>query len=139
MINSHDNNEIKVKIHDIQNVDELHIVKFNFQNQILSMMSLGLKNIKINQEVLLSVNASHIAIAKDVKELNQILSYSNQIKCQIIDLEIGKLLSNVQLKTKNCVLESLITSESAKKLDLKLGDNVLALIKASELSIKEIL
>lgn len=139
MINSHDNNELKASIYQIENIDELHIVKFKFQNYILSMMSLGLKDIKKNQEVILSVNASQVAIAKDVDNLNEVLSYSNQIKCTIVELEIGKLLSCVKLKINDCIIESLITSQSAKRLELKLGNTVIALIKASELSIKEIL
>ncbi len=139
MIFSYDNNELYASIEKIQNVDNLNIVTFSFLEQKLSMMSLGLNNTKVGQNVILSVNASHIAIAKDVEKLNEILSYSNQIKCTIIELEVGQLLCFIKLKIQDTILESLITSASAKKLDLKINDTVIALIKASELSIKEVL
>lgn len=129
-------NNLEAKIISIQSVEDLNIVKFEFENHILSMMSLGLKDTKINSRVILSANPSHIAIAKDFSGL---LSYSNQIKTKITHIEMGELLCSIELEIGKHKLNSLITASSAKRLNLKINDEVLALIKASELSIKDVL
>lgn len=129
-------NNLEAKVISIQSVEDLNIVKFEFENHILSMMSLGLKDTKINSRVILSANPSHIAIAKDFSGL---LSYSNQIKTKITHIEMGELLCSIELEIGKHKLNSLITASSAKRLNLKINDEVLALIKASELSIKDVL
>lgn len=130
---------IKAKITDIQTLKNLNIVSFEFYQTILTMTSLELSsNIKVGKEVILGVNSTHIGIAKGIKT-EEVLSYANQIKCTIIELEIGELLSCVKLKAGNGFLESLITSKSAKRLNLELNQEVIALINSNELSIKEIL
>jgi len=120
----------------IDTIDNLNIVNFEFSDQTLSMMSLDLSDdIKIGTKVKLITKPSYIAIAK---EFSGILSYSNQLKAKIIELENGKLLSSVKLQIEEFVLESIITFESSKKMDLKVGDEVTAFIKASELSILKV-
>lgn len=129
-------NNLEAKVISIQSVEDLNIVKFEFENHILSMMSLGLKDTKINSRVILSANPSHIAIAKDFSGL---LSYSNQIKTKITNIEMGELLCSIELEIGKHKLNSLITASSAQRLNLKINDEVLALIKASELSVKDVL
>ena len=121
----------------IDTIDNLNIVNFEFSDQTLIMMSLDLSDdIKIGTKVKLITKPSYIAIAK---EFSGILSYSNQLKAKIIELENGKLLSSVKLQIEEFVLESIITFESSQKMDLKVGDEVTAFIKASELSILKVL
>ena len=121
----------------IDTIDNLNIVKFDFSGQALSMMSLDLsEDIQIGTKVKLITKPSYIAIAK---EFSGMLSYSNQLKAKIKELENGKLLSSVKLQIEEFVLESIITFESSKKMDLKVGDDVTAFIKASELSILKVL
>ena len=121
----------------IENCDSLHIVKFDFYGQTLSMMSLELDNkIKINTQVKLQVKPTNIAIGKS---FSGEISYSNQLKCIITDIENGQLLSSVKLQNFDTTLESIITSTSTKKLNLKVTDMVTAFIKASDLFIAEIL
>ena len=101
------------------------------------MMSLDLSDdIKIGTKVKLITKPTYIAIAK---EFSGILSYSNQLKAKIKELENGKLLSSVKLQIEEFVLESIITFESSQIMDLKVGDEVTAFIKASELSILKVL
>ena len=130
-------NTLVATVTKIDNIDNLNIVNFNFSDQTLSMMSLDLSDgIKIGTKVKLITKPSYIAIAK---EFSGILSYSNQLKAKIKELENGKLLSSVKLQIEEFVLESIITFESSKKMDLKVGDEVTAFIKASELSILKVL
>jgi len=129
-------NTLIATVTKIDTIDNLNIVKFDFSDQTLSMMSLDLSDdIKIGTKVKLITKPSYIAIAK---EFSGILSYSNQLKAKIKELENGKLLSSVKLQIEEFVLESIITFESSKKMDLKVGDEVTAFIKASELSILKV-
>lgn len=121
----------------IENCDSLHIVKFDCYNQTLSMMSLDLgDDIQIGTKVKLIIKPSHIAI---VKNFEGMVSYSNKLDTTIESVENGQLLSSVKLKFVDSALESIITVNSSKKMNLKAGDNVTAFIKASELSIGEVL
>ena len=123
-------------VKDIENCDSLNIVKFDFNGQVLSMMSLDLnKNIKIGTKVNLVVKPSHVAIAKN---FSGDVSYSNKLDTTIIDIENGKLLSSITLNIFDTSIESIITVNSSKRMNLKVGDKVTAFIKASELSIGSI-
>ncbi|WP_373073027.1 molybdopterin-binding protein [Sulfurimonas sp.] len=128
---------IIAKVSSIENCDSLHIVKFECNSQTLSMMSLDIDSrIKTGTKVRLVVKPSHVAIAKN---FSGEVSYSNILKVKVMSCENGQLLSSVKLKYFDTTLESIITVTSSKRLDLKEGDEVLAFIKASELSIGEIL
>ncbi len=121
----------------IESCDSLHIVKFNAYGTTLSMMSLDLaQNIKIGTKVKLIVKPSHIAIAKN---FSGDVSYSNKLSSTIIAIENGQLLSSIELRFFDTVLESIITVASSKKMNLQVDDRVEAFIKASELSIAEVL
>jgi molybdopterin-binding protein len=129
--------QIRAIITHIETVDNLNIVKFDFNGQPLKMMSLGLSDdIAVGKEVLLGIKPTHIAIGKD---FSGHLSYSNHIRGKIISCDHGKLLSSIKLSVQDIVLESIITLASALSMDLKVEDEVTMMIKASELSILEVL
>ena len=129
--------KIEATITEIKNTENLNIVKFDFDGIALKMMSLDLSdNSKIGSRVVLSVKPTHIALAK---EFSGVLSYSNQIKAKIIECENGQLLSAIKLELNDTVLESIITLDSSLRMALKVDDEVTMLIKASELSISEVL
>lgn len=124
------------KIIDIQNETSLNIVTFQTQETILKMISLELnEEIRVGTNVLLSCKATNVALAK---KLHGELSYSNQIPMQIESMEAGKLLSSLNLRQGNLKLESIITTASLQRMQLKVGERVTALIKSSDLSIMEI-
>jgi len=121
----------------IQNCDTLHIVEFTCHTQTLSMMSLDLnKNIKIGTTVKLLVKPTHVAIAKN---FSGDISYSNKLDSTIISIENGELLSSIRLSFFDTILESIITANLSQKMDLKVGDCVTILIKASEIAIGEVI
>ncbi len=129
-------NLIEASIKTIESCESLHVVKFVSHGQTLSMMSLELADtVAIGTKVTLCVKSSHIAIAKS---FSGDVSYSNQLACKIASIDNGKLLSSITLECCETLIESIITVDSSKRMDLKVGDAVTALIKASELSISEI-
>jgi len=124
-------------IEKIQTIDSLNIVSFDFSGNKLKMMSLELdEKIKVGTKVSLGVKSTSIAIAK---EFSGQLSYSNQLNTVIDEIDNGELLSSINLKIGEIHLESIITLDSSKAMNLKVGDSVTALIKANELSITEVL
>lgn len=129
-------NTLKAQVTQIDSMDNLTIVKFKYHEQNLSMMSLGLKDIKVGSQVILSINASHIAIGKYLKGD---ISLSNRFDCVIKELDKGQLLSSLKLSINDDYLTSIITTNSVNRMNLQVGDKVQALVKASEISIKEVI
>ncbi len=130
-------NTIRAKVKEIKSVDNLNIVKFDFNGSILTMMSLEIKkNIKVGTKVILTTKPTYIAIAKD---FSGEVSYSNRLHVKIADIQNGELLSSIKLRTDDTILESIITTESSQRMNLHVDDEVIAFIKANELSIMEVL
>lgn len=128
---------VVAKVKKIDSKDGLNIVEFDFFGETLKMMSLDLKDdIKVGTKVKLSVKPTNVAIAKNLKEE---ISISNKLFATIQNIENGELLSSILLKVKDYYLESIITKDSSLKMNLQKYDEVLVLIKASNLSIKEII
>ena len=129
--------QLVATIKKINSVDNLNIVEFDFHGLTLKMMSLDLNDdVKIGKKVELSVKPSNISIAKNL--IGEI-SLSNQIVATIQSLENGQLLTSVILKINDTLLESIITVDSSKRMNLQIGEVVTILIKASNLSIGEVL
>ena len=130
-------NKFVAIVKKIDTADGLNIVSFDFLGYKLSMISLDLKDsIKVGVKVELTANPSHVAIGKDFSGM---VSYSNQLKAKISELENGKLLSNIKFQVGDFTLESFITLNSSKKMNLKIDDEVTVFIKATELSILRVL
>ncbi|MFV0482192.1 MAG: molybdopterin-binding protein [Campylobacteraceae bacterium] len=124
-------------VEEIIGENELHVVHFKHLNHTLAMMSLELPNIKIGDKVELGVKSSNVGIGKNMQGD---FSFSNILNSKIVKLEIGDVLCLATLEVStDTYIESLITANSAKKLDLKIGDEVTAFFKASEISIQKVL
>ncbi len=123
--------QLVATIKKINSVDNLNIVEFDFNGLTLKMMSLDLNDdVKIGKKVELSVKPSNISIAKNL--IGEI-SLSNQIVATIQSLENGQLLTSVILKINDTLLESIITVDSSKRMNLQKDDIVTILIKSSDL------
>jgi molybdopterin-binding protein len=129
--------KIIAKVVEIETYENITLVKFEVGTQFLSMMSLDISSdIKIATEVKLLINSSHVAIAK---EFSGEVSYSNQIQTKIKSLKNGELLSHISLSFGESVIESIITKKSSLRMQLCVGESVTAFIKASDISIYEVL
>ena len=124
-------------IKKINSIDNLNIVEFDFHGLTLKMMSLDLNaNVQVGKKVKLSIKPTNISLAKNL--IGEI-SLSNQIVATIQSLKNGQLLTSVILKVHDTILESIITVNSSKRMNLQIGEVVTILIKASNLSIGEVL
>lgn len=126
-------NEIYAKVVRIITKDNLSFIKFESFEKEFSMLSLSV-SLDINDEVIISFKPSSVAIAKGNLGL---LSYSNQIKTNISNLEIGEILTSIKANFYDFKLESLISTNSAKRLNLELNDEITMLIKATDVFVKE--
>jgi molybdopterin-binding protein len=127
-------NKLRAKVTNIKNVDNLNLVNFDYNGFNLAMVSLELaNNIKIGTIVSLSIKSTQITISKEVSKN---ISYSNQIKDKIKHVDNGEILSSITFISG---LESIITLNSSKKMNLQNNEEVLLFIKETELSILEVL
>jgi len=69
------------------------------------------------------------------KNLSGIISLRNRMKCTVMQIDRGELLSKISLKFEKYTVTSAITTHSVDSLDLKIGDEVEALVKANEVSL----
>ncbi len=130
-------NKIEATIKNIQKADSVHLTSLDFKGNKLNMLSLELhENLNIGKRVLVTVKATHISIAKTfIKNI----SCSNQFLVSVNTIKEGKLISIVKLDFHGVNMESLITTNDLKEIDIKVGDEVVMLMESSEISILEIL
>jgi molybdate transport system regulatory protein len=69
------------------------------------------------------------------KNLSGIISMRNRMKCMVQQIERGELLSKVSLQFQKYTITSAITTRSVDSLNLRIGDEVEALVKANEVSL----
>lgn len=130
-------NYIRARVSNIQNSGALHLVDFIAESQTIQMMSLELnKKVQIDSELILAVKSTNIALSRDISST---LSISNQLQVKIKDISHGELLSSVKFEFVGSLMESIITKESALKMDIKIDETFIALIGANEISISELL
>ena len=130
-------NYIKAAVSRLESVDGITIVTFEKGESSLKMMALEMADsLQEGMEVILGAKATNVSLAKDLEGL---LSISNRLPCTISGIDQGRLLCSVKLDFLDTALESIITKDSALRMGLKEGEEITALIKASELSIIEVL
>lgn len=130
-------NTIKARVTKIEGMDSVNLVSFDAQGESLVMMSLELNpSLEVGSSVLLGIKATSVSVAK---EKHTMLSISNQIPVRIESINNGELLSSIKLSFFATIIESIITKRSTQRMELKPQDDLIALVKASDLSIVEIL
>jgi molybdopterin-binding protein len=65
------------------------------------------------------------------------ISARNHLKGKISDIKLGDIMAQVTVKVGQNVIESVITRQSAEELSLKKGDEVTAVVKATEVMISK--
>jgi molybdopterin-binding protein len=63
------------------------------------------------------------------------LSARNQLRGEIMSLRLDGVMAEVRVAIGNQELVSIITSSSAERMQLRVGDQVLAVIKSTEVMI----
>lgn len=124
---------IKAKISAIEQTGGVSVFEFSAENLSLKMLSLeNLQNLKIGDEVRLGFKSSDVFVATSPL-LN--CSVSNEIKAEISDIQRGQITSSLHLNAGEFEFESIISTSSLKRLNLALGDQIYAYVKATSLYI----
>ena len=63
------------------------------------------------------------------------INVRNQFRGHIMEIIRGSVLSEVDVESPNGIVTSVITTRSIDELDLKIGTEVVALVKSTEVSI----
>lgn len=130
-------NTLQASVKQIDHLDSLYIVTFEWHGADIKMVSLDLdQKLEKYDEVILGVNFTSVAVAKMIEGE---LSYTNQLDAKVGSVEKGELLSVVELTYGDDKLESLLLTESIDRLELKAGDEVKMIIKANDIFLQEVI
>ena len=130
---------IEAKVCEINEFKGISSLKFATEFGKLTMVSLEIPaNLSLNSRVKVGFKSSEVILSL---EKLQNCSLSNEIGCVIQNIAIGEILSVVNLKALNSddIFESIITSASAKRLNLSQNLQIYAYIKATSLYVDEVL
>ncbi len=67
--------------------------------------------------------------------MSQTISGRNKLKGKVLEVKLGDIMALVTVQVGENLVDAVITRKSAEELQLKLGDDVAALIKATEVMI----
>jgi molybdopterin-binding protein len=65
------------------------------------------------------------------------ISARNKLEGKIVAIKTGDIVAHITIKVGKHLIESVITSQSAEEMNLKKGDTVSAVIKATEVMISK--
>ena len=126
-------NQLKGTITNIKSIDKLYFLSLIIKEQKISILSLEINNnIKIGDIVYLLIKSTNISLSKN---LPQNISIINKLKANIVDINNGDILTSVKLNIDGFHLESIITTQAYLDMNLNIKDEVIALIKGSEIAI----
>ena len=88
--------------------------------------------LEVGKTVDLVFKETEVSLAKNLQGQ---ISMRNRMKCNVLKVDKGELLSTITLKFKSFIIVSAITTRSVNNLMLEIGDEVDALVKANEVSL----
>ena len=66
------------------------------------------------------------------------LNTHNQFRGHVVAIHRGDVVSEVEIETPAGIVSAIVTSSSIERLDLRIGDDTLALFKATEVMIAKL-
>jgi len=129
-------NKLYGEISDITSHEGISLVKIKTAQATMGTVVIDTPQscdyLKIDKKITVAFKETEVAIA--LKDLGPI-SLSNQLTCKITHIENGKILAKISLTCKDAKITSIITTNSSKRLGLEVGLDIIALIKANEISL----
>jgi len=77
---------------------------------------------------------TEVSLAKDLRGT---ISMRNRMLCKVQQIERGALLSKITLQFQNFTIASAITTRAVDSLQLSVGEEIEALVKANEISLMQ--
>lgn len=129
-------NRLRAKITHIQTYEGISRILLNYHGQTLNAITLELPSFaQEGSEVFICFKETEVGVAKGTCEH---ISFSNLFECNIQLIQKGVILSTISVVHHSQTLTSLITTAALERLNLSMGDSTVFFVKATELSLEEI-
>jgi molybdopterin-binding protein len=126
-------NQIKAEVVKIEKIERLHHLTLALNKQKLYMVTLELPTaVEIGTRLTLSFKSTNIAISTTFQRG---ITIQNQLKAKITAIEHGKILTSLSLDIEGFNLESIVSTNASRRLNLKIGDRPFALINETQISV----
>ena len=126
---------IKAKIAQISSKDGVSFFELECLNLGVNLFMLALNETSkfaLNNEVSLNFKSSDVVLSK-VKL--QASSLENELKCEVVGITRGEILSIVSLRCEQLCFEAIISDHALKGLNLALGEQLFAYVKSTSIHI----
>lgn len=132
-------NQLKGTIAAVQSNGHLSLVDVSIGSDTFTSILLETPDstpyLKPGSAVALLFKATEVSLAKN---LSGLISLRNRIPVVVRGIQRGEIISEVELDYRGQVFYSIITTRAVDRLALAVGDAAEALVKANEMSVKEI-
>ena len=123
-------------VHQLHSSGSILLADIDVEDVIISasLISNGKEHdwLAVGKDVSVIFKETEVSLAKN---LSGKLSIRNRLICSVKTIEIGTILSKVVLQFRNTTIESVVTTRAITSLELAIGNEVEALIKANEVSL----
>ena len=126
---------IKAKIIKISSKDGVSFFGLECLNLGINLYMLALNEASkfaLNDEVSLNFKSSDVILSRLRLEAS---SLENELKCEVVGIARGEILSIVSIKCEQLCFEAIISDHALKGLNLAVGEQVFAYVKSTSIHI----
>ena len=126
---------IKAKITQISSKDGVSFFELECLNLGINLYMLALNEASkfaLNDEVSLNFKSSDVVLSRLRLEAS---SLENELKCEVVGINQGEILSIISLKCEQLCFEAIISDHALKGLNLAVGEQVFAYVKSTSIHV----
>ena len=126
---------IRAKIVQISSKDSVSFFELECINLGTNLYMLALNEASkfaLNDEVSLNFKSSDVILSRLKFETS---SLENELKCEVVGITRGEILSIVSLKCEQLCFEAIISDHALKGLNLAVGEQVFAYVKSTSIHV----
>ena len=126
---------IKAKIVQISSKDDVSFFELECLNLGINLYMLALNEASkfaLNDEVSLNFKSSDVILSRLRLEAS---SLENELKCEVVGIARGEILSIVSIKCEQLCFEAIISDHALKGLNLAVGEQVFAYVKSTSIHV----
>ena len=126
---------IRAKIVQISSKDGVSFFELECLNLEINLYMLALNEASkfaLNDEVSLNFKSSDVVLSKLRLEAS---SLENELKCEVVGIARGEILSIVSIKCEQLCFEAIISDHALKGLNLAVGEQVFAYVKSTSIHV----
>ncbi|MBD3637566.1 MAG: TOBE domain-containing protein [Crocinitomicaceae bacterium] len=129
-------NKLKATVSSVKSNHGISVVQLEVSGNLIKALIVNTENeafkVKADEEVHVLFKETEVVLAK---EESVKVGISNKLECTVKRIEIGEILSQVEMDCQGGMIKAVLLTELVQELDVKQGDNVWALIKSNEIII----